>query len=585
MGLFPNGLCEDLPDLTVSEHSIALYYEEPAPSPWRGLWVAEFFVSAWVFNRGDRGALNFRVDFFHDKNYDRTREANESIGSMIIQYLREGEGVEARIHWYGHPFDEGVFQVCVVANPIFDNPQFTGESDYENNLACREFEIKGDYVDYIPASNCEYRVWSPMMNATDPGYPWFPMNYSCVVAVGQPINLRVGMANIGTIETDKNSTLLVYSTDAPDFQSTSYDFPPIGPSSNKFPWEWRRSWSPFLYPVFRSPFLSWPIVETLNWSTSVPGTYHFTLVADSRNAIQESNESNNVVTVEIIVERPPVTNLLHTGPAYSDNLLYVTSETKFGFLAEDPDDVGIEYTSFRIDGGEWKRFEDTGLFAISEEGLHVIEFNSRNKHGLAEILKRETVFVDNSPPAVHIDQREQWLFQTEIILTGDDGFGSGVGGIEYSLDGRPWKPYSNPIIVEESGSHLVEYRAVDNLGNEHELGFEIVIVSEPTERINWNPFVASIFAILLGILGYLYLVRGELGAEHTPVLTSLRPFLLITAPFILSEIVVSVSSIFVQGLSIPPLAGYGLLLDLMVLNLGLATLVYWNHRESSQPRH
>jgi hypothetical protein len=583
LSLIPNGLCENLPDLTVSEHSIGLYYEEPEPSPWRGLRVPEFFVSAQVYNRGDKGALNFRVDFFHDKNYNRTQEANESIGSIIVQYLREGEGVEARTHWYGHPFEEGFFQVCVVANPIFDNPQLIGESDYQNNLACYEFEIKGDYVDYIPASNCEYRARSEMTISTGSVYPWFPMNYTCVVAVGQPINLRVGMANNGTIETDRNSTLLIYSTDAPGFQSTSYEFPPISPSSKKLPWERRRPWQPFAYHIHLAPIFRYDS-ETLNWSTSVPGTYHFTLVADSGNAIQESSESNNIVTVEIIVEHPPMTNILHTGPAHTDDLLFVTSETRFGFLVEDPDDVGIEYTSYRIDGGEWNSFEDTGLFAIPEEGLHIMEFKSTNKHGLVEILKKETVVVDNSPPAVRVNQREQWLFQTEIILMGDDGFGSGVGGIEYSLDGSPWKPYSTPIVVDEAGSYLVEYRAVDNLGNEQELAFKIVVVSEPTDRINWNPLAASIFAALLGILGYLYLVRGKQGAERTPALISLRPFLLISAPFILLEIVVAVSSLFIQGLSIPPLAGYGLLLDLIVLNSGLAALVFWNHRELSQPR-
>jgi hypothetical protein len=287
-----------------------------------------------------------------------------------------------------------------------------------------------------------------------------------------------------------------------------------------------------------------------------------------------------MVTVEVIVEHPPLTSVLHTGPAHFDDQLYVTSVTKFGFFVEDPDDVGIENTYYRIDGGEWRRFEDTGLFSISDEGLHVMEFRSTNKHGLVEILKRETVVVDNSPPAVHIDQRELWLFQTEITLMGNDGFGSGVGGIEYSLDGSPWRSYSNPIVIDGAGSYLVEYRAVDNLGNEQELGFEIVIVSEPTDRINWNPLVATLFAMLLGILGYVYLVRGEKKKGEGPRLSEMRPFLLIAVPFIVIELALAATSLVIHSLRIPPFAGYALLLDLIVLNSGLAALVFWNHRES-----
>jgi hypothetical protein len=42
---------------------------------------------------------------------------------------------------------------------------------------------------------------------------------------------------------------------------------------------------------------------------------------------------------------------------------------------------------------------------------------------------------------------------------------SGVAGIEYSLDGGPYLPYSAPVAVNRAGSHTFLYRATDKAGN------------------------------------------------------------------------------------------------------------------------
>ena len=589
IAFLPGGLSEDIPDLIISDNSISLFVGIPYPDPLGMPRPTEFYADAMVLNQGNKGALDFVVVFFHDMNFNRTLDDNETIGSVFVPYLQNGDSTEVKTLWTGHPVDEGVYQVCVHVNPVFDNPHLIGESDYENNVACYEFEIKGSYVDYVPASYCKYPLWVMTYWGAEPYYPLLPADLSCVFAVGDRISLKVGMLNIGTIGTDMNSTLRISSSDAPGFETVSLEFSPQRPLSKRFPWGERYVGEPspslpvprYPIPIFFRPCCT--DFVALNWSASTPGTYHFTLEADYGNRIQESNESNNVLTVEIIVECPPETSLLYSGPAYMGDILYVKSSTKFGFYVEDPSNVGIKCTSYRIDRGNWQCFNETGLFSIEDEGLHEIEYGSMNEHLLFEETRSMEVFVDDTPPQLYVSQKERWLFSTEIALIGNDHSGSGVAGIEYSVDGEPWTSYSGPFTIDDAGTHTIEYRTVDNLGNELETSHLSMVVTEPGERINWNPLVASILALILGVLGYFYLLKYEKKGLKELELIETIPFLLLILPFVALELTLGIASLFDNSLSIPPWAGGAMLLDLIVIDSGLVALVFWISRES-RPR-
>jgi hypothetical protein len=74
------------------------------------------------------------------------------------------------------------------------------------------------------------------------------------------------------------------------------------------------------------------------------------------------------------------------------------------------------------------------------------------------------------------------LLATEAVLE-DGSPGSGVAGIEYSLDGgATWLEYTAPLLVEGSGVHEVLHRASDaagNLGTQVTTAFEIVVDGTP----------------------------------------------------------------------------------------------------------
>ncbi len=64
-----------------------------------------------------------------------------------------------------------------------------------------------------------------------------------------------------------------------------------------------------------------------------------------------------------------------------------------------------------------------------------------------------------------------------VSASADDGDGSGVAKVEYRLDGGRWTIYTEPVVVENPGTHTVSFRATDRAGNTsatRKVGFEIV---------------------------------------------------------------------------------------------------------------
>ncbi|OLF05587.1 hypothetical protein BLA60_35510 [Actinophytocola xinjiangensis] len=56
--------------------------------------------------------------------------------------------------------------------------------------------------------------------------------------------------------------------------------------------------------------------------------------------------------------------------------------------------------------------------------------------------------------------------------------GSGVGTVEYQLDGGAWTAYTAPVTVNTVGDHMLHYRATDNAGNTSPEGMESFTVVE-----------------------------------------------------------------------------------------------------------
>ncbi|MFE7503956.1 OmpL47-type beta-barrel domain-containing protein [Promicromonospora sp. NPDC057488] len=91
------------------------------------------------------------------------------------------------------------------------------------------------------------------------------------------------------------------------------------------------------------------------------------------------------------------------------------------------------------------------------------------------------------------DQNDEgaYIGSASVSLAADDGDGSGVESVEYDLDGAGYAPYTAPIVLDEPGEHMLEYRATDVAGNVSEPEMLHVTVVEPDGDDTTPPVVTA----------------------------------------------------------------------------------------------
>ena len=285
------------------------------------------------------------------------------------------------------------------------------------------------------------------------------------------------------------------------------------------------------------------------------------------------------LNVTLIVDNtPPLTTIDVTGLMYrGDPTAYwnVTHSTVFILSSIDGGSVpcGVASVEFSIDDAY--AGTDLGWFTLQgfEDGIHEISFRAIDNllNAEDESQDQNVIFVnlDNTPPTttIHLNGTEIDL-NTLFTLQANDRQGSGVGEILYSVDGGQWQVYDGEFSLNEHGYHTIAYRSVDNLGNSElpkELTFEI---EEPSE--NLKPLMALAFAIVLLLCGLAVSKRRSI--EFKSGRSFSKTFLALSLPFWLAEIVTGVVSLITGVLSVPPLFGVGMLLDMGILLAGLIVL-------------
>src|SRR5690606_32731967 len=111
-----------------------------------------------------------------------------------------------------------------------------------------------------------------------------------------------------------------------------------------------------------------------------------------------------------------------------------------------------------------------------------------------------------------------------VVLAADDGEGSGVETLEYSLDGGDWVAYSGAVEVSAPGDHTVAFRATDAAGNTSEAGELTFAVAGDDEPVEVTPEAVTFtdeegpeddtFTVP-AVEGVEYLVDGEVVAAGT----------------------------------------------------------------------
>lgn len=132
---------------------------------------------------------------------------------------------------------------------------------------------------------------------------------------------------------------------------------------------------------------------------------------------------------------------------------------------------GVDKVEYQLDGGAWTAY--TSAVAVNAAGMHMLHYRATDKAGNTspEGMSHFTVVKrDTTAPTVTAavdgtkDGDGNYVGKATVTVAATDA-GSGVGTIEYKVDGGAWTAYAAPVPMTAAGAHTVTYRATDKAGN------------------------------------------------------------------------------------------------------------------------
>ena len=200
-------------------------------------------------------------------------------------------------------------------------------------------------------------------------------------------------------------------------------------------------------------------------------------------------------TIYIPDMTPPHTELLIRSPNFDKNVTtYVSSATHFELNSDDIG-FGVAYTSLEIDSQQWTNYSSSFNLTGYEEGEHTIRFFSVDKTGNAESTINVEVILDYSPPITKCSPQEGSYSEPLTVNLSSTDNASGVKETFYRVDSNvQWTSYTSPFNITESGTNIVYYYSIDNLGNEESFQSTSYMINGST----WNT-LTLIVGIIAGV--------------------------------------------------------------------------------------
>jgi len=213
------------------------------------------------------------------------------------------------------------------------------------------------------------------------------------------------------------------------------------------------TWTPYSAPVVVSSLgmhmLGYRATDVAG-NTSAEGMAHFTIVERQGDGTP-----------------PTVTASLAGTQDASGNYVDVATAT---ITATDADS-GVAAVEYKLDDGAWTAY--TAPVPVTAAGMHMLHYRARDVAGNTspEGMAHFTVVKsDTTAPVVTAsvggtqDGDGNYVGKAVVTVTASDA-GSGVGAVEYRVDGGAWTAYAAPVQVATPGAHTVGYRARDVAGN------------------------------------------------------------------------------------------------------------------------
>ncbi|MGX1134566.1 plastocyanin [Streptomyces glaucescens] len=172
---------------------------------------------------------------------------------------------------------------------------------------------------------------------------------------------------------------------------------------------------------------------------------------------------------------------------------YVGSATVTVRATDDDGGSGVDRIQYAVGAtGDWLAY--TAPVVVDQVGTHTIRYRAYDKAGNVSAEKSTEFTVvapqsdDTTPPetsATVSGERNPdgtYIDMATVTVSASDT-GTGVNTIEYAVGANgSWQPYTAPVMVHQTGTHVVRYRATDKAGNvAAEKSVEFTVVAAPPQ--------------------------------------------------------------------------------------------------------
>lgn len=192
----------------------------------------------------------------------------------------------------------------------------------------------------------------------------------------------------------------------------------------------------------------------VEWDAIDPASYDGAGTFTVTGTVSRGSADHPVATVTVTDAADPVVTV--GSEADGANGWWVTSPATATVSATD--DTGVDSVEHSLDGGAWVPVQgDEASLEVAGDGVHEVRGRAHDVTGNTSAVATGEVKVDTEAPV----SRASRSGRTVTVRAADAT--SGVGAIEYRLDGGSWASYTGPFGVGDAAVD-VEYRAVDRAG-------------------------------------------------------------------------------------------------------------------------
>lgn len=218
-------------------------------------------------------------------------------------------------------------------------------------------------------------------------------------------------------------------------------------------------------------------------------------------------DDNNYVKADVVAYNAPGATLdlraelaaekNGAGVSGGDNL-NIADSSESGYWYVRVTKAGTKYTAEVSDGGiSWTPIGDGITYDGPLRALGVMAIGPQQEEPVT--VEFDYFHLDTEEPPADTTAPTTTATTTDVAtgvqvsLTATDGEGgSGVASTQYRIDAGEWTAYTAPFVVDEPGTHTVEFRSTDVAGNVEATKSTQVVVeapdeAAPTTTITWSP--------------------------------------------------------------------------------------------------